>query len=197
MKSIILFSILTAFTLAQVTNKITLSNGFSLTYQITSPTISFTLTGSNKGYIALGFGGSGMDSIDVAAFKWDGTAILGEDRTNLDNQSVVDLDSSKQGCTNNLTVDKTSTYDSSTGNWNLKFSRPLNTNESNCDQAIQPETAQNLAFAIFKDFNWQQHKSYSYWKFTLSASAQKDPNTSSFLVQYSYLTFLFVLMLFI
>ncbi|KAL4445284.1 hypothetical protein ABPG74_022097 [Tetrahymena malaccensis] len=196
MKLLILFLIVSACTQAQVTNKISLSNGFVLNYQISSPSISFTLTGSNKGYVALGFGGNGMDYIDVAAFKWDGTKVVGEDRTNIDDQNVVDLDTNKS-CINNLTVDPSSTYDSSTGNWSIKFSRPLNTNEPNCDQVIQPETAQNLAFAVFKDFTWQQHTSQKYWKFTLSASAQKDPNASSQLVQYSYLILLLVLILFI
>ncbi|EAS07769.1 DOMON domain protein (macronuclear) [Tetrahymena thermophila SB210] len=196
MKLIILFSLLAACTLAQVTNKISLSNGFVLNYSITSPKISFTLTGSNKGYVALGFGGRGMDGIDVAAFKWDGTQVVGEDRTNIDSQNVVDLDVNK-GCVNNLTVDPTSTYDSSTGNWNIKFSRPLNTNEPNCDQIIQAETSQNLAFAIFKDFTWKQHTSQNSWKFTLSASAQNDPNVSSLLIQYSYLTLFFMLMIFV
>ncbi|EAS07770.1 DOMON domain protein (macronuclear) [Tetrahymena thermophila SB210] len=196
MKLIFLSLLLAASVLAQVTNKISLSNGFVLSYQIASPKISFTLTGSNKGYVALGFGGSGMGYIDVAAFKWDGTQVVGEDRTNLDGKNVVDLDVNK-GCINNLTVDPTSTYDSSTGNWNIKFSRPLNTNEPNCDQIIQAETAQNLAFALFKDFTWQQHTSQSYWKFTLSASSQQDPNLSSLLIQYSYLALLFILMIFV
>ncbi|EAR98507.1 DOMON domain protein (macronuclear) [Tetrahymena thermophila SB210] len=206
MKFVILSSLLVVCTLTQVTNQISLSNGFVLNYQIASPNISFTLTGSNKGYVALGFGGSGMDSIDVAAFKWDGTQVVGEDRTNLDNKKKVDLDVNN-GCINNLTVDPTSTYDSSTGNWNIIFSRPLNTNEPNCDQIIQADTAQNLAFAIFKDFTWQKHSSSNFWTLTLSSGTQNDPSLSgtqngpslsSLLIQYSYyLTLLYMLMIFV
>ncbi|KAL4449067.1 hypothetical protein ABPG74_021059 [Tetrahymena malaccensis] len=199
MKQILLFLTLVAFTLAQVTNSVQLSNGFALTYQISSPNIIFTLTGSNQGYVALGFGGFGMHSIDAAAFRWDGTKVVGEDRTNLDNLQVVELDTD-QGCVNNITVDPTSTYDPSTGQWNIKFSRPLNTNEANCDQIIQPETSQNLAFALFNDFTWQRHNSQNYWQLTFSANAQSNPTistTSSQLTQLTYITFLFGLIILI
>lgn len=102
-------------------------------YTIDGAKISFELTGTNKdGYVALGFGGTGMKYIDVAAFKWDGAKVVGEDRSNLDGKSSVKTDI-ELSCIDNLTVDPTSTYDTTSGAWNIKFSRDLNTNEPTCD----------------------------------------------------------------
>lgn len=138
MKSLVIILLLSVSAFAAVQNTVTLFSGFVLKYTIDGTNISFVLTGTHKGgYVALGFGGSGMDKIDVAAFKWDGSKVVGEDRSNLDSKNTVKLDTDLGlNCIDNLTVDTTSTYDSTTGAWNIKFSRPLNTNEASCDQVI-------------------------------------------------------------
>lgn len=87
MKSIVIFFLLTVCSFAAVENSITIRDGFKIKYTIDGSKISFVLTGTNKdGYVAVGFGGSKMSKVDVAAFKWDGSKVVGEDRSNLDDK---------------------------------------------------------------------------------------------------------------
>lgn len=122
-------------------------NNWMVSYTIDGTNIMFSLTGTNKGYVAFGVGGSAMEGIDVASFIYT-TKIVSADRSYINPaiSGVVDLDTNLSG-TEDVMLDMSSTYDPSTGAWKIMASRPLAAKDAK-DVAITDGSTLNFALAL-------------------------------------------------
>lgn len=122
-------------------------NNWTVTYTIDGANIIFELSGTNKGYVAFGVGGSKMDGLDIASFIYT-SSITSADRSYISpaTPGLVDLDTNLAG-SDNITLDPSSTYDASTGAWKIKATRPLVATDSK-DVAITDGATINFSLAL-------------------------------------------------